>query len=78
MLFCVIQLILEHVGQRHDSGVAGIHKVRGIFRSSPAAAEQTHTHGGIRSRAAHQLRLDQHRPGRSRRHADEFPTVQFL
>ena len=78
MLFGVLQLILEHVGQRRDSSVARIHKVRRIFCAASATSEQSHANRGIRSRAAHQLRLNQHRPRRSRRHADKLPAVQFI
>ena len=74
----VVQLILEHIGKRNDSSATGINKVRRVFGAAPAATKQACADGGICRRSAHQLRFNEHGPGRRRRYADEFPTVEFI
>ena len=58
MFLGVVQLILEHVGQRDNASAAGVNHIRRILRAAPAAAEQAYADRGIRGRAAYQRRFE--------------------
>ena len=78
MFLGVVQLILEHVGQRDNASAAGVNHIRCVLGAPTATAEQAYAHRGIRCRAAHQRRLDQHRPSRNRGYFNKSSAVDFI
>src|SRR5256884_7539530 len=70
-----VELILKHVGERHNTRSAGVHQIGGVYGAAPAAAEQANANGGISVRAADELGLDKHQSGGGRGAADESAAV---
>src|SRR5215813_8570327 len=78
MLAGDVELVLELVAQRNYASAARIDKIAGIFSPTAAATQQSDSHGGVGSAAAHQAGLDQYRPGCSRGDGDEFSPGDFI
>ena len=78
VVFGLVELVLEQVGQRHDAALAVIDQVGGVRRAAPAAAEQAHTQVGIRGGAPDELGPHQDQAGRRRRPHEFAPAEPAL
>src|SRR5215472_1457369 len=73
-----VELILKHVGERHDTRSAGLHQIASVFGAAPAAAEQADADGGVGVRAANKRGLDKHQTGGGSRAADKPAAVESV
>src|SRR6185437_537116 len=68
-----VQLVLEHIRQRHHAGSARIHKVRCVLSPAPPASQQPNPHRRVRLRTPHPRRGYKHHPSHRPRPANKLP-----
>src|SRR5215472_16666468 len=73
-----VELIRKHIRERDDACSAGVDQIRGVLSAAPTTAKQAYANDGVGCGGAHQLRLDEHQPGRSSGCSDKLAAVEFI